>query len=67
MPSQGTGEWARLSGTGTYAIVAQGTAPLSTGKTACSFPDISKVADSGAKIDFTGTAPVTLKPASSTS
>lgn len=65
VPSKSTGTWARLSGTGTYLVVAQGTAPLASGKTTCSFTTIGKVADSGAKITFTATAPVTLKPATS--
>ena len=64
VPSQSTGEFARLSGSGSYAVHAQGTAPLTSGKTTCSFPNIGNVTDSGAKIDFTATAPVTLKPAS---
>lgn len=65
VPAKSTGEFARLSGTGTYLYTAIGTAPLAAGKTTCSFPNIGKVVDTGAKIDFTATAPVTLKPASS--
>jgi hypothetical protein len=64
LPAMSTGEFARLSGTGTYAVTAQGTAPLTAGKTTCSFPNIGNVIDSGAKIDFTATAPAILKPAS---
>ena len=66
VPAQSTGTWARLSGTGSYAVTAQGTAPLASGKTTCAFPNLGKFTDSGAKIDFTATAPATLKPESAT-
>jgi hypothetical protein len=66
VPSKSTGEFARLSGSGTYTLIAQFTAPLMPGKTTCSFATIGKIVDSGAKIVFTGTAPATLKPASAT-
>lgn len=65
VPAQSTGEFARLSGTGSYALVAQFTAPLTAGKTVCSFSDIGKITDNGALIAFTATAPATLKPATS--
>ena len=66
VPGKSTGEFARLSGTGTYLVTAQGSAPLKSGKTACSFLTIGKITGSGAEIKFTATAPVTLKPASAT-
>jgi len=68
VPSKSTGEFARLSGTGTYLLTVQGTAPFKSGDAskACSFATIGSVTDSGAKFDFTATAPVTLKPETAT-
>ena len=67
VPSKSTGEFARLSGTGTYLLTVQGVAPLKSGDAskACSFATIGAIRDDGAKFDFTATAPVTLKPATS--
>jgi hypothetical protein len=67
VPASSTGSFARLSGTGTYAVTAQATAPLKPGKTACTFAAIDKFAASGAKISFNATAPAVLKPATSSS
>ena len=68
LPAKSTGEFARLSGTGTYILTAQGSAPLKSGDSAkaCSFLTIGKITDSGAEIHFTATAPVTLKPETAT-
>jgi len=66
LPGKSTGEFARLTGTGTYLVTAQFTAPLKSGKTTCTFATIGKITDSGAKIDFTATAPATLKPETAT-
>ena len=68
LPAKSTGEFARLTGTGTYVVTAQGSAALKSGDSgkACSFLTISKITDSGAEIHFTATAPVTLKPETAT-
>jgi hypothetical protein len=63
LPAKSTGEFARLSGTGTYLVTAQFTAPLKSGKTTCTLNNLGNIIDSGAKIDFTATAPAVLKPA----
>jgi hypothetical protein len=69
VPSRSTGTFARLSGSGTYAVTTVFTAPLKSGDAskACSFATIGMVIDTGAKIDFAGSATATLKPASSSS
>ena len=67
LPKNSTGEFARLTGTGTFTVTAQFTAPLASGKTTCAFQNIGKIIDNGAKIDFTATAPAVLKPATSSS
>lgn len=66
VPGQSTGTWKRVTGTGTYLLTAQGSAPLKSGKTTCTFDNIGKVSDSGALIKFTATAPITLAPETAT-
>jgi hypothetical protein len=44
---------------GGYTVTAQGYAPLSKGKTACSFTSTGAVQDSGASVRFTASGPVT--------
>lgn len=65
LPGKSTGEFARLSGTGTYIATAHFTAPVKSGKT-CAFASLGKISDTGARIDFTATAPATLKPETAT-
>jgi hypothetical protein len=65
LPGKSTGEFARLSGTGTYIATAKFTAPLKSGKTTCAFASIGAIIDTGAEISFTATAPAVLHPAAS--
>jgi len=61
VPSKSTGLWARVTGTGTYLITAQGNASLNAGKTTCSNNNTGNVLDNGARITFLATAPVTVR------
>jgi hypothetical protein len=61
VPTKSTGLWARVTGTGTYLITAQGNASLNPGKTTCSNNNTGSVLDNGAKITFLATAPVTVR------
>ena len=62
VPSKSTGTWAKVTqhGTGHYMVTAAGSAPLSKGKTSCTFSNIGAVQSSGAKIAFAAAAPVTV-------
>jgi hypothetical protein len=61
VPSKSTGLWARVTGTGTYLITAQGNASLNAGKTTCSNNNTGNVLDNSARITFLATAPVTVR------
>jgi hypothetical protein len=57
----GTGKFSGAHGTFTYLVTAQGYAPLASGKTTCSFPDVGNVQNNGAQIKFLVTGPLTVK------
>ena len=58
----GTGKFDGATGdTGSYLVTAAGYAPLASGKTTCSFPDIGNVENNGAKITFTAAGPITVR------
>ena len=58
--SGSTGKFAGATGHGTYLITAAGWAPLSTGKTTCSFSNIGPVSSQGASIVFAASGPLSV-------
>ena len=58
----GTGKFAGAAGgTGRYILTAVGSAPLSSGKTTCSFPNVGNVASTGAAVTFVAAGPMTVR------
>ncbi len=60
--SAATGSFSDItSWTGNYKVTAIGNAPLASGKTTCSFPNVDNVETSGASVTFNATGPITVK------